>query len=108
MTLLSSSTEATPLTPAQQKSLRNLLGEELSEYLASGERERNLESMRSRLLQDLQLSTRAKGMWYRMMNDQPGLRKQKTAVKKAPTQPARGGCFGHKLDRISTLSGMGC
>ncbi|XP_064197250.1 C-type natriuretic peptide 4-like [Anguilla rostrata] len=108
MALFSFSTEAKSLIPAQEKSLRNLLGEELSEYLASGERERNLESARSRLLRDLRLNTRARGMWSRIMNDQPASRKQKTGVKKGASTPARGGCFGHKLDRISTLSGMGC
>ncbi|KAJ8393170.1 hypothetical protein AAFF_G00068530 [Aldrovandia affinis] len=107
MTLLSFSTEAKPLIPTQQKSLRSFLGEELSDYLASGERERSPESTRARLLQELRLNTRARGAWARVMSDQPGSRKQKTVVKKG-APPARGGCFGHKLDRISTLSGMGC
>ncbi|KAG7456841.1 hypothetical protein MATL_G00240190 [Megalops atlanticus] len=108
MTLLSFSIEANPLIPTEQKSLRSLLGDELSEYLASGERERSLESARSRLLRELRLGIRSKGMLSRFMNDQPGSRKQKPGVKKGAAPPARGGCFGHKLDRISTLSGMGC
>ncbi|KAJ8270416.1 hypothetical protein GJAV_G00114320 [Gymnothorax javanicus] len=107
MALFSLNSEAKSFIPAQEKSFRNLLGEELTEYLASGERERSLESARSRLLRDLRLNTRARGMWSRILNDQPGSRKQKIGVKKAST-PVRGGCFGHKLDRISTLSGMGC
>ncbi|KAL2089778.1 hypothetical protein ACEWY4_014466 [Coilia grayii] len=108
MTLLSVSTEAKPLTPAQQKSLRTLLGEELSEFLESGERERRLENLRARvrLLRDLRLDTRAKGMWARM-NDQPGTRKHKTGTKKGGST-SKSGCFGHKMDRIGTMSGMGC
>ncbi|KPP76595.1 C-type natriuretic peptide 4-like [Scleropages formosus] len=91
------------------KSLRDLLGEELSEYLASGERDRRLENIRSRarLLRDLRLDTRAKGMWSRILNDQPGLRKHKVGTKKGGST-SRGGCFGHKMDRIGTISGMGC
>ncbi|KAG5276084.1 hypothetical protein AALO_G00127710 [Alosa alosa] len=83
MTLLSISTEAKPLTPAQQKSLRSLLGEELSEFLASGEKERRLENIRARirLLRDLRLDTRAKNM--RIMNDQPSARKHKPVTKES-------------------------
>ncbi|XP_036378493.1 C-type natriuretic peptide [Megalops cyprinoides] len=107
MTLLSVSIEAKPLTQEQQKSLRNLLGEELSEYLASGERK--LENIRSRvrLLRDLRLDTRAKGMWARILNDQPNVRKHKSGTKKGASS-SRSGCFGHKMDRIGTISGMGC
>ncbi|MBN3321433.1 ANFC4 protein, partial [Atractosteus spatula] len=106
MTLLSVSMEAKPLTPAQQKSLRSLLGEELSEYLASGETEGKLESARSRvrLLRDLRLDTRAKAAWARILNDQPSPRKFKGGVKKGGSR----GCFGHKIDRIGTISGLGC
>ncbi|KAJ8278797.1 hypothetical protein COCON_G00058630 [Conger conger] len=105
MTLLSVSIEGKPLTQAQQKSLRSLLGEELSDYLSSGER--RLEGLRSRvrLLRDLRLDTRAKGMWARILNDPPSQRRHKAGVKKGA---GRSGCFGHKMDRISTISGMGC
>ncbi|NP_001290796.1 C-type natriuretic peptide precursor [Esox lucius] len=108
ITLLSVRSGAKPLTAAQQKSLRNLLGEELSEFLASGERERRLDTVRSRvrLLRDLRMDTRAKGMWARLLNDQPNARRHKQNSKKG-TVP-RSGCFGQKLDRIGTLSGMGC
>ncbi|XP_012683796.1 C-type natriuretic peptide [Clupea harengus] len=109
MTLLSVSIEAKPLTPAQQKSLRSLLGEELSDFLESGERERRLENIRTRvrLLRDLRLDTRAKGMWARMMSDQPAVRKHKQGNKKGGST-SKSGCFGHKMDRIGTVSGMGC
>ncbi|KAG9333819.1 hypothetical protein AGOR_G00150980 [Albula goreensis] len=107
VTLLSVSIEAKPLTQAQQKSLRSLLGQELSEYLESGERKQ--ENMRSqvRLLRDLRLDTRAKGMWSRVLSDQPGGRRHKAGTKKGASS-SRSGCFGHKMDRIGTISGMGC
>ncbi|XP_030646979.1 C-type natriuretic peptide [Chanos chanos] len=106
MALLSVCTEAKPLTQAQQKPLRALLGEELSEFLASGERERRLEN-RARLLRELTMDTRAKIMWARKMNDQPNSRRNKSGNKKAGSTP-RSGCFGYKIDRIGTMSGMGC
>lgn len=89
------------------QSLRSLLGEELSDFLASGERERRLENIRARirLLRDLRPDTRAKGM--RTMSDQPSARKHKPGTKKT-TNTAKSGCFGHKMDRIGTISGMGC
>ncbi len=83
-----------------------LLGEELSELLVSDESQRRMEN-RARLLRDLRMDTRAKGPWARLMNDQPGSRKPKAGSKKGGTT-ARSGCFGHKMDRIGTMSGMGC
>ncbi|XP_026054731.1 C-type natriuretic peptide 4 [Carassius auratus] len=106
LTLLSVSTETKPLTPEEQRSLRMLLGEELSELLGSAESRRRMED-RVRLLRDLRLDTRAKGPWARMMNDQPGSRRLKAGSKKGGST-ARSGCFGHKMDRIGTMSGMGC
>ncbi|KAM6962992.1 C-type natriuretic peptide isoform 1-T2 [Aplochiton taeniatus] len=109
ITLLSVRTGAKPLTPAQQKSLRSLLGEELADFLELDESDRRLENLRSRarLLRDLRMDTRAKGVWARFMSDQPSPRRHKTGTKKAGS-PSRGGCFGHKMDRIGTISGMGC
>ncbi|CAL8309765.1 unnamed protein product [Lota lota] len=109
ITLLSVRTGAKPITQAQQKSLNNLLGEELAEFLESEERERRLENVRSRLrlLRDLRMDTRARGMWARLLNDQPPPRRHKSGTKKAGST-ARSGCFGHKIDRIGTISGMGC
>ncbi|MBN3295590.1 ANFC4 protein, partial [Amia calva] len=88
------------------QSLRSLLGEELSEYLASGEQEGKLENVRSRvrLLRDLRLDTRAKAVWARILNDQPSSRRYKGGVKKGGSR----GCFGHKIDRIGAVSGLGC
>ncbi|KAM3876433.1 C-type natriuretic peptide [Diretmus argenteus] len=109
ITLLSVRTGAKPLTQAQQKSLRSLLGQELTEFLESEERERRLDTVRSRirLLRDLRMDTRARGMWARLLNDQPTPRRHKSGTKKGGST-ARSGCFGHKMDRIGTISGMGC
>ncbi|XP_056133897.1 C-type natriuretic peptide [Lampris incognitus] len=109
ISLLSVRTGAKPLTQAQQKSLRSLLGEELAELLEAEERERRLEDARSRirLLRDLRVDTRARGMWARLLNDQAAPRKHRTGAKKGAST-ARSGCFGHKMDRIGIMSGMGC
>ncbi|TSK53798.1 Arf-GAP with coiled-coil, ANK repeat and PH domain-containing protein 2 [Bagarius yarrelli] len=80
--------------------LEALLGEELADFLASGER-------RMRLLRELRTDTRAKGMWARFINDQSGTRRHKSGTKKGGST-TRSGCFGHKMDRIGTISGMGC
>lgn len=91
------------------QSLRSLLGEELAEFLESEERERRLEDVRSRirLLRDLRMDTRARGMWARLLNEQPIPKKHKSGNKKGGST-SRSGCFGHKMDRIGTISGMGC
>ncbi|XP_037625017.1 C-type natriuretic peptide [Sebastes umbrosus] len=110
VTLLSVRMGAKPLSQAQQKSLRNLLGEELAEFLESEESERQLDAVRSRirLLRDLRMDTqRARGMWARLLNDQPAPRRHKSGTKKGGST-SRSGCFGHKMDRIGTISGMGC
>ncbi|XP_028648262.1 C-type natriuretic peptide [Erpetoichthys calabaricus] len=104
--LLTVTMEAKPLTPSQQKSLRNLLGEELSAYLTSDEQESGSENLRSRarLMRDLRLDTRAKAAWARLLNDHPNPRKSKGINKKGLSK----GCFGLKLDRIGSMSGLGC
>ncbi|XP_047442284.1 C-type natriuretic peptide [Mugil cephalus] len=109
VTLLSVRMAAKPLSQAQQKSLKSLLGEELAEFLESEERERRLDAVRSRirLLRDLRMDTRSRGMWARFLTDQPTTRRHKTGSKKAGST-SRSGCFGHKMDRIGTISGMGC
>ncbi|KAK2869325.1 hypothetical protein Q7C36_001196 [Tachysurus vachellii] len=100
MSLVLVRTEARPTTPSQHKALEALLGEELADFLASGER-------RMRLLRELRTDTRAKGMWARFTNDQNGSRRHKSGTKKGGST-TRSGCFGHKMDRIGTISGMGC
>ncbi|XP_066504402.1 C-type natriuretic peptide [Hoplias malabaricus] len=100
------SVESRPATNTQHETLRELLGEELADLLISRDAEQALES-RARLLRDLRMDTRAKGMWARIMNEQPNPRRTKAGSKK-PSSSTRSGCFGHKMDRIGTLSGMGC
>ncbi|KAM8874669.1 C-type natriuretic peptide [Spinachia spinachia] len=110
VTLLSVRMGAKPVSQAQQKSLRGLLGEELAEFLESEEKERRLDAVRSRirLLRDLRMDTRGpRGMWARLLNDQPAPRRHKSGNKKGGST-SRSGCFGHKMDRIGTISGMGC
>uniref|UniRef100_A0A8C5WGE3 Natriuretic peptide C n=1 Tax=Leptobrachium leishanense TaxID=445787 RepID=A0A8C5WGE3_9ANUR len=87
-------------------SLRALLGEELAEYLASGERgERSIDpKTRARLLRDLRADTRSRAAWTRLLNEHPNSRKFKSINKKGLSK----GCFGLKLDRIGTISGLGC
>lgn len=104
--LLCVSVESRPATHTQQETLRELLGDELADLVISADAERTL-AARARLLRDLRMDTKAKGMWARIMNDQPGGRRPKTGSKKAGST-TRSGCFGHKMDRIGTLSGMGC
>ncbi|XP_072516786.1 C-type natriuretic peptide [Salminus brasiliensis] len=104
--LLFVSVESRPATQTQHETLRELLGDELADLVISGDAERTL-AARARLLRDLRMDTKAKGMWARIMNEQPGARRHKTGSKKAGST-TRSGCFGHKMDRIGTLSGMGC
>ncbi|XP_036442617.1 C-type natriuretic peptide [Colossoma macropomum] len=104
--LLVITAESRPATQTQHETLRELLGDELADLVISGDAERAL-AARARLLRDLRVDTRAKGVWAKIMSEQPGSRRQKTGSKKAGGT-TRSGCFGHKMDRIGTLSGMGC
>ncbi|XP_043926616.1 C-type natriuretic peptide [Protopterus annectens] len=109
LTLLSVRMEAKPLNQSQEKSLRNLLGEELSEYLTSTEQEGNskLENIRTkgRLLRDLRIDTRSKAAWARILHDFPNPSKKYKGINKKGMSK---GCFGLKLDRIGSMSGLGC
>ncbi|XP_069068976.1 C-type natriuretic peptide [Pleurodeles waltl] len=104
--LLCLDSEGKPLS--QQKSLRTLLGDELSEFLGSGEsgpdRGPKDAKSRSRLLRDLRMDTRSRAAWTRLLNDYPNPRKYKGIHKKGLSK----GCFGLKLDRIGAMSGLGC
>lgn len=77
-----------------------MLGDEVANFLASGDRG-------TRLMRGLAMDARARGMWARLMNEQGGARRHKSGSKKG-TGTTRSGCFGHKMDRIGTISGMGC
>ncbi|XP_062869233.1 C-type natriuretic peptide [Trichomycterus rosablanca] len=98
LSLLAVRTDARP--SLSTKALEAMLGEEVANFLASGDRG-------TRTMRGLAMDARARGMWARLMNDQGGSRKQKSGTKKG-AGTTRSGCFGHKMDRIGTISGMGC
>ncbi|MEE6511073.1 hypothetical protein FKM82_017298 [Ascaphus truei] len=97
--------EAKPTAQAQKKSLRSLLGEELADYLAAADRsDRYIDpKTRARLLRDLRAGTRSRTAWVRLLNEYSNTRKYK-GIKKGLSK----GCFGLKLDRIGSMSGLGC
>lgn len=57
----------------------------------------------SRLFRDLRVETKARGPWARHLQENPSARKNK-GIKKGSNK----GCFGLKLDRIGSTSGLGC
>lgn len=57
----------------------------------------------SRLFRDLRVETKARVAWARHLQENPNARKNK-GNKKGPNK----GCFGLKLDRIGSTSGLGC
>ncbi|XP_074045765.1 C-type natriuretic peptide [Macrotis lagotis] len=58
----------------------------------------------ARLLRDLRADTRSRAAWARLLHDHPSARKLRGVNKKGLSK----GCFGLKLDRIGSLSGLGC
>ncbi|XP_009442826.2 C-type natriuretic peptide isoform X1 [Pan troglodytes] len=90
-------------------------GEELAEPQAAGGGQKkgdkapggggaNLKGDRSRLLRDLRVDTKSRAAWARLLQEHPNARKYKGANKKGLSK----GCFGLKLDRIGSMSGLGC
>ncbi|KAF5914900.1 hypothetical protein HPG69_019732 [Diceros bicornis minor] len=90
-------------------------GEELAEPQAAGGGQKkgdktpggggaNLKGDRSRLLRDLRVDTKSRGAWARLLHEHPNARKYKGGNKKGLSK----GCFGLKLDRIGSTSGLGC
>ncbi|KAF6361910.1 natriuretic peptide C [Rhinolophus ferrumequinum] len=63
----------------------------------------NLKGDQSRLLRDLRVDTKSQGAWARSLQANPPARKKK-GYKKGNSK----GCFGLKLDRIGSTSGLGC
>ena len=59
---------------------------------------------RSRLLRDLRVDTKSRAAWARLLQEHPNARKYKGGNKKGLSK----GCFGLKLDRIGSMSGLGC
>ncbi|KAB0360426.1 C-type natriuretic peptide [Muntiacus reevesi] len=64
----------------------------------------NLKDDRSRLLRDLRVDTKSRAAWARLLHEHPNARKYKGGNKKGLSK----GCFGLKLDRIGSMSGLGC
>ncbi|XP_049625300.1 C-type natriuretic peptide [Suncus etruscus] len=64
----------------------------------------NLKGDRSRLLRDLRVDTKSRAAWVRLLSENPSGRKLKGNNKKGLSK----GCFGLKLDRIGSMSGLGC
>lgn len=64
----------------------------------------NLKGDRSRLLRDLRVDTKSRAAWARLLHEHPNARKYKGGNKKGLSK----GCFGLKLDRIGSMSGLGC
>lgn len=61
----------------------------------------NLRGDQSRLLRDLRVDTKSR--WARLLQENSNARKNKGAKKGSSK-----GCFGLKLDRIGSTSGLGC
>ncbi|XP_051851176.1 C-type natriuretic peptide [Antechinus flavipes] len=114
LTLLSLGSEA---KPAQQKPQRSPApAEELAEpqgaaagdkkgaKAAAGGGGANAKGANARLLRDLRVETRSKAAWARLLHDYPNARKYRGVTRKAWSK----GCFGLKLDRIGSMSGLGC
>ncbi|KAM6151909.1 C-type natriuretic peptide [Erethizon dorsatum] len=105
--------EAKPGTPP--KAPRTPPGEEVAESQAAGGGQKkgdktpgggsaNLKGDRSRLLRDLRVDTKSRAAWARLLQEHPNARKYKGGNKKGLSK----GCFGLKLDRIGSMSGLGC
>uniref|UniRef100_A0A9L0I5C5 C-type natriuretic peptide n=1 Tax=Equus asinus TaxID=9793 RepID=A0A9L0I5C5_EQUAS len=102
-------------TAAARQVPRTPPGEELAEPQAAGGGQKkgdktpggggaNLKGDRSRLLRDLRVDTKSRGAWARLLHEHPNARKYKGGNKKGLSK----GCFGLKLDRIGSMSGLGC
>ncbi|KAM7247650.1 hypothetical protein CapIbe_001603 [Capra ibex] len=105
--------EAKPGAPP--KVPRTPPGEEVAEPQAAGGGQKkgdktpggggaNLKDERSRLLRDLRVDTKSRAAWTRLLHEHPNARKYKGGNKKGLSK----GCFGLKLDRIGSMSGLGC
>ncbi|KAM9127249.1 C-type natriuretic peptide [Pangshura tecta] len=108
LALLSVRLEARPAAQPQQKPPRSAPGHALAESPAAGpERGETAGGGRgsgSRLLRELRVDTKSRAAWARLLRDYPGTRRHKGVSKKGLSK----GCFGLKLDRIGSMSGLGC
>ncbi|EPY82347.1 C-type natriuretic peptide precursor [Camelus ferus] len=109
-------TQTHPQTKSSRsKAPRTPPGEEVAEPQAAGGGQKkgdktpggggaNLKGDRSRLLRDVRVDTRSRAAWARILHEHPNARKYKGGNKKGLSK----GCFGLKLDRIGSMSGLGC
>ncbi|XP_067417134.1 C-type natriuretic peptide [Emydura macquarii macquarii] len=108
LALLSARLEARPARRPQQKPPRSAPGHELAETPAAGSERAETaggggRGRGSRLLRELRVDTKSRAAWARLLRDHPGTRRHKGAKKGLSK-----GCFGLKLDRIGSMSGLGC
>ncbi|XP_006893538.1 PREDICTED: C-type natriuretic peptide [Elephantulus edwardii] len=98
--------------PGAQPKVQRAPGEGTTEPQAAGGAQKkgdkaaggaNLKGDRSRLLRDLRMDTKSRAAWARL-HEHPNARKYKGGNKKGLSK----GCFGLKLDRIGSMSGLGC
>uniref|UniRef100_A0A8C8S267 Natriuretic peptide C n=1 Tax=Pelusios castaneus TaxID=367368 RepID=A0A8C8S267_9SAUR len=97
LTLLAAGTRGLSTCPAPQVPAA---GSERGEAAGGGGRARG-----SRLLRELRVDTRSRAAWARLLRDPPGPRRHKAGKKGLSLSK---GCFGLKLDRIGSMSGLGC
>ncbi|KAM8998721.1 C-type natriuretic peptide [Sarcophilus harrisii] len=64
----------------------------------------NAKGSNARLLRDLRVETRSKAAWARLLHDYPNGRKYRGVTRRL----FNNNCFGHKIDRIGAMSGLGC
>ncbi|XP_007900593.1 C-type natriuretic peptide [Callorhinchus milii] len=97
--LLSVRMEAKPLFDIQD--LTQLLDEQIAHSLSSHEREAIAElkgEVQVRPLRDLRYDTKSRRAWARLVGDKPRTMKK----------PSTHSCYRRKLDRIGTISTLGC
>ncbi|KAM7160631.1 C-type natriuretic peptide [Macrochelys suwanniensis] len=111
LALLAVRLEARPAAQPQQKPPRSAPGHELAERLAAGSERGETASgggggrgAGSRPLREQRADTKSRAAWARLLRDHPGTRRHKGVSKKGLSK----GCFGLKLDRIGSMSGLGC
>ncbi|XP_075794269.1 C-type natriuretic peptide [Pelodiscus sinensis] len=104
LALLAVGLEARPAAQPQQKAARNAPGREPAASPAREETAGGGRAAGSRLLRELRVDTKSRAAWARLLRDYPGTRRHKGVSKKGLSK----GCFGLKLDRIGSMSGLGC
>ncbi|XP_074860165.1 C-type natriuretic peptide [Carettochelys insculpta] len=110
LVLLSARLQARPAAQPQRKPARSAPGHELATSPAASPARGETagggggRGPGSRLLRELRVDAKSRAAWARLLRDHPGTRRHKGAGKKGLSK----GCFGLKLDRIGSMSGLGC